>query len=68
MTKKERSDYNQMKNALSRIRRYQSINQLRHNSLKTWGLHYEEALEMAYENVLSEAKHGLKGVRNLKEE
>lgn len=68
MTAKERKDYNQMKRALARIKMYQSIKALRRDSTKDWGLDYEDALEMAYENVLHEAKQGLKGVKNLKEE
>ncbi len=68
MTAKERKDYNQMKRALARIKMYQSTNALRRDSVKDWGLDYEDALEMAYENVLNEAKQGLKGVKNLKEE
>ncbi len=68
MTAKERKDYNQMKRALARIKMYQSTNALRRDSVKDWWLDYEDALEMAYENVLNEAKQGLKGVKNLKEE
>lgn len=67
MTKKERNDFNQMQNALKRIKNYQSINSLRKDSKKDWGLDYEEALEMAYENIQSEAIAGLRGVRKLKE-
>lgn len=68
MTKKERSDFNQMHHALSRIKEYQTATQLKKSSRRDWGLDYEESLEMAYENVIDEAKYGLKGVRKLKEE
>lgn len=54
-----------MHRALSRIKDYQSPARLQKSSRKDWGLDYEEALEMAYENVLEEAKIGLKGI-NLK--
>lgn len=68
MTTKQQKDYLQMKEALERIKSYQSPSELHRNSERDWGLDYEEALEMAYENVLNEAKSGLKGVRGLKEE
>ncbi|MCK5611337.1 hypothetical protein KAR91_56225 [Candidatus Pacearchaeota archaeon] len=46
--------------ALRRISAYQSIETLQKNSKKDWGLEYEEALEMSYENMQSEAKTILK--------
>lgn len=49
--------------ALQRIAAYQSVSRLRRSSNKDWGMDFEEALEMAYENVLQEAKNGLKGIR-----
>lgn len=52
-----------MYNALKRITQYQSPERLRRTSQKQLGLEYEEALEYAYENVIADAKHGLKGVR-----
>lgn len=48
---------------LKRITYYQSPQQLRRSSQKQFGLGADEAIEMAYENVLAEAKNGLKGVR-----
>ncbi len=53
----------QMYAALKRITSYQTPQQLRRNADKEYGLDYEEALEMAYENVLAEAKAGLRGIR-----
>lgn len=44
---------------LLRITRYESVAKLRRDSEKEWGLPFEEALEMAYENVVTEAKNGL---------
>jgi hypothetical protein len=50
--------------ALKRIAAYQSPDTLRRRSYKEWGLDdASEAIEYAYENVLSEAKHAVKGVR-----
>lgn len=56
--------YAQMFRALARIKSYQSPARLKKHSWTDWGLpDGREALEMAYENVLQEAKQGLKGVR-----
>lgn len=49
--------------ALKRIASYQSPEQLRRVSEKQYGLEYVEALEMAYENVIDEAKFAVKGRR-----
>ena len=53
----------QMYNALKRITMYESVKQLRRNSEDRYGLDAHEALEYAYENVVSEAHAGLRGVR-----
>lgn len=42
---------------------YQTPAQLRKNSEKEYGLDYEEALEMAYENLQGEAAFAVKGVK-----
>jgi len=55
--------YAQMFIALQRIKAYQSPERLRRNSRGEWGCDANEAIEMAYENVLQEAKDGLKGIR-----
>ena len=52
--------------AVKQISRYQDPGKLKKNSLKTLGLEGEEAVEMAYENVLSEARAAIKGVRRPK--
>lgn len=44
---------------LKRMARYQSVEQLRKNSQKQYGLDAEEAIECAYENLQSEAKLAL---------
>jgi len=62
MSKQEES-FLRMYAALKRITLYQPPERLRRSSQKEWGLGYEESLEYAYENVIGEAKAGLKGVR-----
>jgi hypothetical protein len=49
--------------SLKRISRYESRERLRRSSEKSYGLDYVEALEMAYENVLLEAKNAIRGMR-----
>jgi hypothetical protein len=61
-SKGDRKHFEQMRYALLRIKSYSTPKQLRKDS-QIYGLDYEEALEMAYENVLQEAKAGLKGIR-----
>ena len=61
-------DFHQMRLALKRIVAYQSPARLRRNSQKDWGVGFEEAMEMAYENIQQEAKDGLKGVRKFRKE
>ena len=52
--------------ALHRIRSYMTPEQLRKRCDREYGLQYEEALEMAYENVIGEAASALKGMRRLR--
>ena len=49
--------------ALKRITRYQTPDQLRRSSEKAYGLPAEEAIEYAYDNVRLEAASAIKGVR-----
>lgn len=49
--------------ALARIAAYMSPERLRRESQKLYGLDGDESIEMAYENVLFEAKAAIKGVR-----
>lgn len=51
---------------MKRIASYQDPEKLKKDSLKQLGLPGEEAIEMAYENVLSEARSAVKGVRRPK--
>jgi hypothetical protein len=67
MTPKEQRDYDQMYWALRRITKYTTPAQIRRSSQKQYGLGYEECLEYAYENVLGEAKTGLRRVQKPKE-
>lgn len=52
--------------ALKRISQYDNPMKLARRAEKDYGLEPEEAIEMAYENVLNEAKSALKGVRRPK--
>ena len=55
-------DYGVMYLALRRIAAYQSPEKLQRSSQKDWGLEADEAISMAYENVIQEAKSALKGL------
>lgn len=55
--------YRQMYRALLEIKNYASPAQIRRNAERAYGLDPEEALEMAYENVLATAEAGLRGVK-----
>ncbi|MCK9627706.1 MAG: hypothetical protein M0R37_03840 [Bacteroidales bacterium] len=65
ITEKQRKQFNIMLNALKTIKAYQSPRQLRKESLKDWGLDFEEAIEMAYENIQNEACSSCKNVKPL---
>ena len=52
--------------ALKRISAYMPASKLRAKSEKLYGLDGEEAIEMAYENVIEEAKRALRGYRKSK--
>jgi hypothetical protein len=62
MTFNQKLNYNRMLKALRRIASYQSPKQMRKHD-GDWGLSYQEALEMAYENMQVEARHGAKNIR-----
>jgi len=65
MTKKQIENYNKMRRALIEITKYQTPDKLRKDSEKDWGLEFEEAIEMSYENIQQTAKLAVKGVREL---
>ena len=55
-----------MRNALIRIaKEYQTPAQLRRSSNSMYGLDFEESIEMSYENIQSDAKAAVKGVKAL---
>lgn len=49
--------------ALKRISSYTPPEKLRKTSERAYGLESSEAIEMAYENVIQEAKNAIKGMR-----
>lgn len=52
--------------ALKKIRSFQTVTRLRKQAEKDWGLSFEEALEMAYENMKVIAEVALRGRRRPK--
>lgn len=67
MTTKQMQQFNKMREVLLKIaKRYQSPDRLRKNSEKDYGLDYEEALEMAYENIQTDAARVVKGIKEIK--
>lgn len=60
---KEQQTIIRLYDALKTITKYQTPDQLRRSSQKSWGLDYEEALGYAYENIQGTAKNAIKGVR-----
>lgn len=64
MTEKQKAQFNTMRETLKRIASgYKTTNQIRRSAEREYGLDFEEALEMAYENVQMEARNACKGVR-----
>lgn len=55
-----------MYDALKRISRYQQPENLRAQSKRLYGLDGDEAVDMAYENVINEAKNAIRGMRRPK--
>jgi hypothetical protein len=49
--------------ALKRITKYETAERLLKNGERTYGVPGVEVLEMAYENIMIEAKRGIAGVR-----
>lgn len=67
ITENQAKQFNHMLMRLRRIANgYQTPAQLRRSHDKDWGTNYEECLEMAYENLQSEAKDGARGVSPIK--
>lgn len=66
MTKEQKEQFNNMLQTLNRIAyHYQTPDDLRESSKSDFGLEYEEAIEMAYENIQSEAFKAIDGVEEI---
>lgn len=66
ITQKQAAQFNTMLQTLKRISKgYQTSVQLRRESEGDYGLDFEEALEMAYDNLQSEASRASKGVKSI---
>lgn len=67
MTPKQKSDFNKMRDQLLRISKHtMTTTQLQKDSEKEYGLDYEEALGMAYDNIKWESALVVKGVKAIK--
>lgn len=67
MTKRQIQQFNAMRRALINISKgYQTPKQLRKDSERDYGLDFDEAIEMAYENIQEEARVAVKSVRAIK--
>ncbi len=67
MTSKQIQQFNKMRATLIKIsKQYQKPERLRKDSEKDWGLNYTEAMEMAYENIQTDAHYAVKGVKEIK--
>lgn len=67
ITKKQADQFNLMLNALRIIHKeYMNPEKLRRCAEKDFGCSYDEAIEMAYENIQSLAYHNTKGVKPIK--
>lgn len=68
MTNKQNAQFNNMRRALLTIsKEYCTPAQLRKEAKGAYGIDYEEALEMAYENIQAEAKNALKGTKYIEQ-
>lgn len=66
MTKKQIEQFNRMRYFLLRINKYyMTPAQIEKKGEKMYGLSSHEVLEMAYENIQAEAKHAVKGVKQI---
>ena len=60
MSDKQLDTARSLYDALKRITQYDNAERLRRRAEKDYGLSGDEAIEMAYENVLKEAKQAIK--------
>ena len=64
---KRNSNFNKMHEALRKIAKsYMNSEQIKKDSGPQFGLDYDEALEMAYDNIQNEARIAIKGIRKIK--
>jgi hypothetical protein len=63
-----KADAQRMYDTLKRIAAYQPPDKLRKQAGKFYSLDGEEVIEMAYENVLQEAKNAIRGMRRPSQE
>jgi len=64
ITEKQKAQFNLMYATLKNIaKNYQSPDKLRKNCEKQFGLDYEDAIEMSYENIQNEALSAIKGTK-----
>ena len=66
ISKKQADQFNLMRQTLNRIAKdYQTPTQLRKGCKSDYGLDFEETIEMAYENIQSDAKFACGGVKSI---
>jgi len=66
ITKKQAEQFNRMLYFLTRINKYyMTPAQIEKKGEKMYGLDSHEVLEMAYENIQAEAKHAVKGIKQI---
>jgi hypothetical protein len=67
MTATQQRQFNEMLSTLRKISKgYANPSQLQRDSKSSFGLNYTECLEMAYENIQSEAATASRGVKEIK--
>ena len=67
MKKTKQEQFNYMLATLRRIsKEYMTSEQLRNKSEQMYGLEFEEAIEMSYDNIQGEAEVCAKGIRPFK--
>lgn len=67
ITERQAEQFNIMLGTLKIIaKEYETPEKLRKDSEKKYGLDFEEAIEMAYENIQNEAKKTIKGIKPIK--
>lgn len=66
MTEKEAGKFNRMRDALKEIAKYMDTDAIKKKSVRLYGLEPDEAIEMAYENVLYTAKQAICGIGEVK--